>query len=372
MGSRRLALTVTIALCIWGWGLAWAGSALAASAPTIELEAVSDVEYAGATLSATIKPNEAATTYRFEYGSSVSYGTSLPSSEAQVGSGTEAVTVKQLALGLTPGSTYHYRVVAVSAEGTTFGPDKVFRTFPEPVAETETCSNAGIRAKQFASYLPDCRAYEMVSPLDKNGGNISAVESMTQSSITGDAVKYVSPAAFGDTVGMQASGNEYVAQRGPEGWISHSITPHQPAEPYPFVTPEYTLISEDLSKGVYYAISPLAGTDPNVAGVHNLYLRKDLLSAPPGSYELLSDSIEPLPAREQLGFKHSIAVAAASKDLTHIVFESLDDLTPEAKGLPAGAKTYEWHNGTVHLVGILPDGQPAENSVAGQGSTFAV
>jgi sugar lactone lactonase YvrE len=81
-----------------------------------------------ARLNAEIRPNGSATTYRFEYGPTTSYGTNVPSPNAAIGSGTSAVVVSELVEGLKPETTYHFRVVATNAEGTRTGPDRTFTT----------------------------------------------------------------------------------------------------------------------------------------------------------------------------------------------------------------------------------------------------
>lgn len=47
-------------------------------APAVETEAATEVKSTSATLNATINPNSQATEYHFEYGTSTSYGTSVP------------------------------------------------------------------------------------------------------------------------------------------------------------------------------------------------------------------------------------------------------------------------------------------------------
>ena len=74
----------------------------------------------GATLKATVTPNGAATTYRFEYGTSDSYG--LTTAEKDAGSGTDPVSVSVPVTGLTSDTTYHVRVVATNAAGVTAEP----------------------------------------------------------------------------------------------------------------------------------------------------------------------------------------------------------------------------------------------------------
>ena len=83
------------------------------------------------TLRGAVNPNHLDTTYRFEFGTSISYGTNLPSPDADIGSGETAVAVAQEVSGLAPNTTYHYRVVAHNAEGTRASPDQAFTTVPE-------------------------------------------------------------------------------------------------------------------------------------------------------------------------------------------------------------------------------------------------
>jgi hypothetical protein len=108
--------------------------------PTLSTS-VSAVTQTTATLDGSIDPNDQETTYRFEYGPTVAYGTVLPAPEASVGSGYEEVHVGQELSGLQPGTTYHFRVVATNASsppGGTVGPDETFTTPPlqPPVVDT--------------------------------------------------------------------------------------------------------------------------------------------------------------------------------------------------------------------------------------------
>jgi hypothetical protein len=76
-----------------------------------------------------VNPHGSATTYRFEYGTTTSYGASAPASGASAGSGTSAEEASQTITGLSPGTTYHYRLVASNGSGTTYGADHTFATF---------------------------------------------------------------------------------------------------------------------------------------------------------------------------------------------------------------------------------------------------
>ncbi len=96
--------------------------------PVIASESATSVRKHGATLSGTVNPDGASTTCRLEYGTSVAYRATVPCSSGP-GSGTGPVVVAIPALrGLASHTTYHYRIDATNAGGTTNGPDRTFRT----------------------------------------------------------------------------------------------------------------------------------------------------------------------------------------------------------------------------------------------------
>jgi hypothetical protein len=82
-----------------------------------------------ATLNGSINPRGTDTHYYFKYGTSTSYGS--VTGEGDAGSGTSGVG-KSNAVTLSPGTTYHYRIVASNTGGTTEGSDEQFTT-PGPV-----------------------------------------------------------------------------------------------------------------------------------------------------------------------------------------------------------------------------------------------
>ncbi|MBV9604975.1 MAG: fibronectin type III domain-containing protein [Solirubrobacterales bacterium] len=98
----------------------------AATAPAVTTGSPSGVGQSSATLSGTVNPNGQSTTYYFEYGPTTSYGTQT--SPAGVGSGSTPVGVHQAVFGLSPNTTYHYRLVAQSSAGTTDGADQTLTT----------------------------------------------------------------------------------------------------------------------------------------------------------------------------------------------------------------------------------------------------
>jgi phosphodiesterase/alkaline phosphatase D-like protein len=86
-----------------------------------------------------VNPNGQATTWYVEYGTSTSYGTKTPTESA--GSGTANTAVSADLTGLTPGTTYHYRVVATNSSGTARGADGIFTTSSAPVAVTGSATS---------------------------------------------------------------------------------------------------------------------------------------------------------------------------------------------------------------------------------------
>lgn len=98
------------------------------SAPKVATEAATSVKTKEATLNGTVNPSGLSTSYRFEYGKTTSYGTSVPVPNENVGSGTETLTKNKTISGLLPETTYHYRIVAESSAGTTYGTDRSFTT----------------------------------------------------------------------------------------------------------------------------------------------------------------------------------------------------------------------------------------------------
>ncbi|MBV9940772.1 MAG: PKD domain-containing protein [Solirubrobacterales bacterium] len=82
----------------------------------------------GATIAGGIYRNGLDTTWWIEYGTSTSYGNQTPASD--IGAGSAPVAVTGYLSQLTPGTTYHYRLVAKNSLGTTYGYDYTFTTSP--------------------------------------------------------------------------------------------------------------------------------------------------------------------------------------------------------------------------------------------------
>lgn len=97
----------------------------------------------GATLKATVYPYGLDTHYRFEYGTTTAYGTSVPVPDGDAGSAAypTAVPVQQAIAGLAQGTTYHYRFVASNSDGPVNSSDLQFTTAgPPPVVSDEAAT----------------------------------------------------------------------------------------------------------------------------------------------------------------------------------------------------------------------------------------
>lgn len=109
----------------------------AATAPTVTTNAASSVGTTGATLEGTVNANNSSTTVTFEYGTSTDYGTTVDADPSQV-TGTANTPVSKAITGLASNTTYHYRVVAQSTAGTSYGGDLYFTTTIVVTAPTVT------------------------------------------------------------------------------------------------------------------------------------------------------------------------------------------------------------------------------------------
>jgi phosphodiesterase/alkaline phosphatase D-like protein/sugar lactone lactonase YvrE len=116
--------------------------------PKATTGAASGVSGSGATLNATINPENSETSYRFEYDEAEykgeeRHGTSVPIPDEAIGSGTANVAVSQAIAGLEPEKTYHYRVVASNEYGTTYGRDETLATNGASVVTMEGATAVG-------------------------------------------------------------------------------------------------------------------------------------------------------------------------------------------------------------------------------------
>jgi DNA-binding beta-propeller fold protein YncE/Tol biopolymer transport system component len=189
--------------------------------PVVEGEAATNLTASTVDLSARINPKGLDSTYHFEYGTSTAYGTVLPLPDADIGSGTGTVAVSQHIAGLSANTTYHWRVLATSANGTTTTGDHTFVYAP---------GGGG---------LPDNRAYEMVTPPRKNGALIGdapvfglwPVVAADGSRVIAPSVQCFAGAASCTALHGNSLGSPYEFSRTSAGWVTTALaSPVTPAD----------------------------------------------------------------------------------------------------------------------------------------------
>ncbi len=114
------------------------------TAPMASTGATSEVGQSSANVTGTVTPEGAETYYYYQYGPTTEYGqsTSPEGPGITVGAGTSAVQAPAILVPLTPGVSYHYRLVAWNEDGTSYGQDETFTAVAgqSPLATTGPAS----------------------------------------------------------------------------------------------------------------------------------------------------------------------------------------------------------------------------------------
>jgi subtilase family serine protease len=132
--------------------------------PATETKAASFVVQSSATLNAIVNPNGGAVSdCRFEYGTTQAYGSTVPCASLP-GSGNTPVAVSAAVSGLSANTTYHFRVSATNAGGTSLGEDKSFTTQPSTPPPTVTTTAAAAVTRTLAT---------LNGTVNPNGGTVS-------------------------------------------------------------------------------------------------------------------------------------------------------------------------------------------------------
>jgi hypothetical protein len=340
------------------------------AAPRIDSSAAVNISAEAADLHAQIDPGGAETTYSFQYvgdgafkASGFAEAQSTPMS-ASIGSDASDHLASAHIQGLIASTTYHYRAIATNSAAPA-GIDGAAGTFTTQAAGS-------------AFALPDGRVWEMVSPPDKNGGEILPAAGdgdrrAIQAAPSGEAVAYSSLTAFAGAKSSPAW-STYLSSRGSDGWSTRSLNVPLAAKPFSVINgiAGYDAFSSDLTRGLAFSRDPdgPALAPGAVLGQWNLYVADN---AGP-SYQTVST----LPQVLHTGEPEVLTFGAATPDFSHVVYEADDAfccnaLNPELSLDEGDAmNVYEWSAGQQHLVDILPDEQPAPEGVLGGGEPTSV
>jgi hypothetical protein len=297
-------------------------------APGLQAGPVSDRTATSAVLNGKVNPFGQQTTYHFEYGETVGYGKTAPAGVEDVaGNGYVPRVAYHAVSGLQPSTTYHYRLVATNATGTSATADATFTTRPatEPI-----------------------RAYEQVTPVDKRGLVVSPT-GLYMAEAAGNGIVYQVRHAYDapDTAGS-VNAARYAAVRSVTGWELRQLDVPQAVSRIPAATVfNSTLaVSADFSHALVGSDLKLA--PGGVDGVGNLY-RRNLAT---GSLELVATGLSNGDANMQAA---TSTFYGGSVDFSRIVIMSENQLTPEAG--PFDFQIYEWSvDESLRVISTLPDG----------------
>ena len=327
---------------------------------SIDAVRASNASQSSVTLEADINPHGLDTSYRFEWGPTESYGHFAPASFESIGNGADPVQATARISGLSPASTYHFKVIAESEAGEDESED----------ATAETLNSCG---------LPDNRCFELVSKRDAGPFSIPG--------------EYGSAGAGG--VNFQA------APRGP-GALAYPVE-----SGYPDATKGATTIyrgarneaasewgSTQLSPPVIGENEKTGGTSSTSVSSAISWLSGDLSCGFTKSWRLLTEDPAMRLAYEEGGANLyrinpngtytpvtylapenpdsvNYTPVAGSQDCSKFVFES----AAHYPGIPSNGKEnlYEWEEGQLRNAGWIPgpSGDVAVAAAAGGGGGFS-
>jgi DNA-binding beta-propeller fold protein YncE len=313
--------------------------------PEILSTSASGVTAGSALLQTELNPEGQPTTFHFEYGTTTAYGSSTPNRNA--GSGTAAVALTEEIQALLPGTSYHFRVIAENALGELAGEDREFTT----------------QGTAPVSLLPDGRQWELVSPPDKQGALIEGLSpegDVIQAAADGSAITYgaAAPITSSPAGSRSFTFNQVLSRRGATGWGSEEIATAN-EEVVGWVgghDSEYQIFANDLTTGI---VQPFGATLLSPQATEKTPYRRES----DGTFLPLVTANN-VPAGVHFGggghFFLSVQFVTATPDQSRILLASCADLTDDAIDVCAGQgaeqNLYEWSEGALQLVSILPDG----------------
>jgi hypothetical protein len=337
------------------------GEALCFGPPRVEAEPARPIHYTEITVRAKVDPAGLPTHYRCEYGDAAgAYDHATSPQPLAPGAGES--DVQCVLTGLAGGTAYHVRVVAENVAGIAAGVDQEVVTLARRAAEP--CPNAEYRTGLSAK-LPDCRAYELVTPAATNGLSPRAPDAGSsdrgfdqwltppRGGGAGQSLSYITP---GTLPGFEGNGvtDGYLAARGAgehpiAGWQSSFFGPT-----YAQADPElnHSLLMQGISSDQSYSIWLVEPTQSFAELAAGIYLRT------PAGFEALG--------RGDLGEDLGAAGRYLSADAAHVIFSSSAHLEPAAP--PAGTEAlYDRAAGATHAEVLSLD---AKGSAFGGDATY--
>ncbi|HEV7615878.1 MAG TPA: hypothetical protein VGO36_06580 [Solirubrobacterales bacterium] len=305
------------------------------------------VEAQSASLNGRINPFNAPVTYQFEWGlvegeGDETYEKAIPLSPQPLGVEVQTFKVVSAALsGLLPNTAYHYRLKATNTQSSqvALGADRTFTTGSvRPTPPGENCSNASSRFGPSAS-LPDCRAWEFISPGLNGAGFFNWPSPTGGASADGKTAVFQTKDAPLSAEGGSAQ-NMILARRGPNGW--HLIAG---ASPIPSPVAGFLVVygapfAEDLEHWFSFSSVPPTPENeldsPELDG-HNGYL---YLHEPNGKWVTIGKHPNP----------GMYWPTAQSSDASHVIIRTI---SPQLPGDPEST-LYDWTKTSLKRLAVLP------------------
>ncbi len=274
-----------------------------------------------ARLTAKINPKGLTAGYHFEYDTvpytsgGPAHGISVPVPDETIGSGNTGVDVSQQIAGLSPNTTYYFRVVATDVNGAAASSGHTFVLGIENLPQA--CGNERLReesatdpstGKSLSLGLPDCRAYELITPPQKNAALLTPITfglpiqiSDEGSEVIGSVLQCFSDSqsCTGDRV---SKGPPFAFDRTSGGWLPRPLAP--PASAFEI----NSVWGYDANTGTVLYSSPTPSH-----GTEEFYARE-----PDGTMQGIGPIAESLP----LSLSIFASPVFATDDLSHVVYES--------------------------------------------------
>lgn len=225
---------------------------------------------------------------------------------------------------------------------------------PAP-AEACTAETESIRqVEPHGQSLPDCRAYEQVSPVDKNTSDAYGRPGFVQSSLAGESVSYYSIVPFPGIPGSSEF-PIYLSARGGLDWSTQGLLPLLEAD----AEAKVLGLTADNREAVVAATEEegpglAPGAEPHES---NLYIHNNLT----GEYRLIAAG------------PGGVALADSTPDGSHILFQAKREVLPGVADPQHTPYLYEWdrETGQLTFVGEAEGRVPEEGTAAGPNESEA-
>ncbi len=312
--------------------------------PSIDSATTSHLTASSADVDITINPHEFETTYFIEYGTSTDYGSIAPVPSGTIAPANTAQPVTVSLTGLA-GVPYHFRVLAENEWGQVVTEDQSFNFYPQ------NCPNSTLRQQNESQYLPDCRAFELVTPEETGNIEIYNVGS-TPNTYASNPPRFAFGGGLGGLKGTEpvnSGGDTYIATRTTTGWKS-KLTGFRGFESQGGGT---LFGNSDLSKFLSFDEEAFFAGEPQPP--HRVPY---LFDGEGNILERWPTNFESIP-----GAEGSIGAYQQSPDLTHMALTSTNvAFTPD--GLTSGigsAYDYNAVTETMSLISLDEEGNPIQS-----------